>query len=112
MDEAAVRQKLKVLITRDLIRDEDYALSDTEGIITSGLMDSFSLAEMAVYVEPESAIYRDTLAEILFQLGLKTEALQIEQASVLDDPGQWHLLQQIKKYREAVASEQAIETGL
>ena len=48
MDEAIVRQKLKEFITRDLIRDETYVLADTEGVITEGLMDSFSLAELAV----------------------------------------------------------------
>ena len=63
------------------------------------------LVQRAVDLEPESAIYRDTLAEVLFQLGRKKEALQIEQASVIDDPGQWHLHQQIEKYREAVDAE-------
>jgi len=57
MDEAIVRQKLKEFITRDLIRDESYALADTEGVITEGLMDSFSLAELAVYVEREFDVY-------------------------------------------------------
>ena len=50
-DEKTVRDKLRTFITRDLIRDPDYALTDTEGIVTGGLMDSFALAEFAVYVE-------------------------------------------------------------
>lgn len=57
MDEKTVREKLRVFITRELIRDADYALTDTEGIITSGLMDSFALAEFAVYVESEFGVY-------------------------------------------------------
>ena len=69
------------------------------------LDDALRLSELAVYVEPDSAIYRDTLAEVLFQLGRKKEALQVEQACLLDDPTQWHLHQQIEKYSEAIANQ-------
>jgi len=51
MDENAVRAQLRTYITEELIRDPDYDLADDEGIITEGLMDSFALAELAVYVE-------------------------------------------------------------
>lgn len=57
MDEATVREKMREFITRELIRDEDYELSDTEGIITEGLMDSFALAEFGVFVEQEFGVY-------------------------------------------------------
>ena len=57
MDEQAIREKLRGFITRELIRDADYELTDAEGIITGGLMDSFSLAELAVYVEKEFDVY-------------------------------------------------------
>jgi acyl carrier protein len=57
MDELAVRDNLRQFITRDLIRDEGYPLEHDEGIITGGLMDSFSLAEFAVYVEGEFGVY-------------------------------------------------------
>lgn len=57
MDESTVREKLRSYITRELIRDEGYDLTDTEGIITGGLMDSFALAEFAVYVEGEFGVY-------------------------------------------------------
>ena len=66
------------------------------------LEDALSLANRAVTVKPDSAIYRDTLAEVLFLLGRTTEALQIEQACLLDDPDQWHLHEQIQKYRQAL----------
>lgn len=55
--ESTVREKLRAFIARDLIRDADYPLTDTEGIITGGLMDSFALAEFAVYVEKEFGVY-------------------------------------------------------
>lgn len=57
MDAAAMRENLRAYITRELIRDEDYALADDEGIISNGLMDSFSLAELAVYIESEFNVY-------------------------------------------------------
>lgn len=57
MDEATIREKLRAYITRELIRDAKYPLKDDEGIVTNGLMDSFSLAEFAVYVEQEFGVY-------------------------------------------------------
>jgi len=57
VDGKTVREKLRAFITRDLIRDPDYELTDTEGIITGGLMDSFALAEFAVFVEKEFGVY-------------------------------------------------------
>lgn len=57
MDEATVRETLRSYIARELIRDESYEVGDDEGIITGGLMDSFSLAELAVFVENEYDIY-------------------------------------------------------
>jgi len=57
VDEATVREKLRVFIVRDLIRDEEYELSNSEGIVSEGLMDSFSLAEFGVYVEQEFDLY-------------------------------------------------------
>jgi acyl carrier protein len=57
VDEKTAREKLAAFITRELIRDPSYELNDAEGIITGGLMDSFSLAEFAVYVEKEFGVY-------------------------------------------------------
>jgi acyl carrier protein len=53
MDDAAIRPALRTYIARELMRDESYEIEDDEGIITGGLIDSFSLAELAVYVEQE-----------------------------------------------------------
>lgn len=57
MDDATIRAKLRDFITRELIRDESYELTDSEGIITEGLMDSFALAEFGVYIEEEFDVY-------------------------------------------------------
>lgn len=66
------------------------------------LEDALRLANRAVTMKPDSATYRDTLAEVLFLLGRTQEALHIEQACLLDDPDQWHLHEQIEKYRDAL----------
>ena len=57
MDEAAIRETLRTFITRDLMRDPSYPLADDEGIISNGLMDSFALAELGVFVEKEYDVY-------------------------------------------------------
>ena len=57
MEETEVRDKLRSYIATELIREPGYDLGDDEGIITGGLMDSFALAEFAVYVENEFGIY-------------------------------------------------------
>lgn len=57
VDPSSVRATLRAFITRDLIRDESYPLADDEGIITGGLMDSFALAELAVFVEEAFDVY-------------------------------------------------------
>lgn len=75
MDETIVREKLRAFITRELIRDPSYPLTDGEGIVTGGMMDSFALAELGVYVEeafdvfipdPELTVSRmDTLDQMV-----------------------------------------------
>lgn len=57
MDTNTVREKLRTFITNDLIRDPGYPLKDDEGIISGGLMDSFSLAELGVFIEQTFDVY-------------------------------------------------------
>lgn len=57
MEEGTIRETLRQFIVRELIRDESYNLSDDEGVITGGLMDSFALAELGVFVEDEFDVY-------------------------------------------------------
>lgn len=57
MDETMVRRVLRQFITGDLIRDEAYDLKDDEGIISGGLMDSFALAELGVFIEQTFGVY-------------------------------------------------------
>ncbi|WP_147866844.1 tetratricopeptide repeat protein [Stieleria maiorica] len=64
------------------------------------LDEALRLSERAVMLEPDSVIFRDTLAEVLHLLGRTEEALAIESACLLDEPDQWHLHQQIEKYQQ------------
>jgi acyl carrier protein len=57
MDESAIREHLRAYIARELVRDASYEIANDEGIITGGLMDSFSLAELAVYIEQTYDVY-------------------------------------------------------
>lgn len=68
------------------------ALSDYQ------LEEAVEYSKRAVQEEPDSTVYRDTLAEILFRLGRKDEAIAIEQACLLDDPAEWHVHQQIERF--------------
>jgi acyl carrier protein len=85
MREDVIRKKIRTFIVEELVRDEDYALENDEGIITGGLMDSFSLAELGVFIEEEFEVYipdadltvdlMDTLDQIVARVirGLKEE---------------------------------------
>lgn len=68
-----------------------------------GLEAALKLSETAVTFHPESVVFRDTLAELLHLLGHTDEALSIETACLLDEPGEWHLYQQIDKYRDTLS---------
>lgn len=57
MNEENVKETIRKYITTELMRDDEYELTDDEGIITDGLIDSFSLADLAVFVEGEFNVY-------------------------------------------------------
>ena len=56
-DPGSVENRLRTFIVRSLIRNESYPLQANEPLITSGLVDSFGLAELAVFVEREFNVY-------------------------------------------------------
>ena len=57
MDEQTVREKIRDYIINELLYDTGSELTDDEPIISEGLMDSFALAELGVYVEKEFDVY-------------------------------------------------------
>ncbi|RUA16740.1 MAG: hypothetical protein DSY55_03530 [Clostridia bacterium] len=57
LDETTVQEQLRSYIVTELIRDPDYDLDEEEGMISGGLMDSFALADFAVFVEQTFDVY-------------------------------------------------------
>jgi acyl carrier protein len=52
-----IRGKLKRFICSELIRQPTYPLEDDELMITGGLIDSFCLAHLGVFIEVELGVY-------------------------------------------------------
>lgn len=52
-----VKAELKTFICTELIGDPEYPLQYDEAIITGGLIDSFSLAQVGVFVEDTWDVY-------------------------------------------------------
>lgn len=57
MTPETIKQTLRTFILNNLIHDPSYILADDEGIVTGGLIDSFALAELGVYIEEAFDIY-------------------------------------------------------
>jgi acyl carrier protein len=51
MTAAEVREPLRRFIRDELIRNPHFVIADDEPLITGGIIDSFSLAEIAVFIE-------------------------------------------------------------
>jgi acyl carrier protein len=49
-------KKLGDFILRDILNRPDYPLTEDESLITGGLIDSYSLVRIAVFVENETGI--------------------------------------------------------
>ncbi len=57
MQTSEIRQKLRDFICQELLNNPTFPLTDDEPLITGGLMDSFSLAQVGVFVEQAFGIY-------------------------------------------------------
>jgi acyl carrier protein len=72
MIEDEIAAKLRSFILIDLLRNPAYPLQDDEPLITGGLLDSFALAQIGVFVEHEFGVYipdSDLTAEAMDSLG-------------------------------------------
>lgn len=84
---SAIRQKLRAYIKAEIIKNPGYPLRDDEPLISGGLIDSFSIAHIAVFIEtrigvriPDTDLTLDTMdsidrmcARILAELGKREE---------------------------------------
>ena len=57
MNVATVKAQLRDYIRTELLGRPDYVLSDDEPLITGGLIDSFSLAQVGVFIEDAFGVY-------------------------------------------------------
>ncbi len=51
--------KLRAFITGALMRDAQYPLKNDEALISGGLIDSFSLVELQLFIEREFNVHLD-----------------------------------------------------
>jgi tetratricopeptide (TPR) repeat protein len=65
------------------------------------LEDALRFSRQAVYFAPDSTVYRDTLAEVLFRLDRVDEAIAIAKACLIDEPGEWHVHEQLRRFQAA-----------
>jgi acyl carrier protein len=59
MDNASIRTKLREYLTKEVLRDASYPLGENDAIISSGLVDSFSLVDVALWVEDQFGVHID-----------------------------------------------------
>src|SRR5262249_29521532 len=57
MGSASIRDELRTFICCELLGRPDYPLQDDEPLISGGLMDSFSLAYVAVFFEERFRVF-------------------------------------------------------
>ena len=57
MDAQEMRDRLRDFVRTELLREPDYPLAADEPLITGGLIDSFSLAQIGVFVEDAFGVY-------------------------------------------------------
>ncbi len=54
-----VREALRQYITGELMRDPGYQLTDDEALISGGLIDSFSLVNLQLFIEEKFGVFID-----------------------------------------------------
>jgi acyl carrier protein len=57
MDRNEVLQKVRAFTLKELLKNPDYALKNDEPLFSSGLIDSFAMAQAGVFIETEFNLY-------------------------------------------------------
>jgi acyl carrier protein len=57
MTDGEIVQVLREFVRRHLLRDPHYPLRDDEPLVSAGLIDSFMVAHLAVFVEQRFGVY-------------------------------------------------------
>jgi len=69
------------------------------------LPQALQFIEQALALEPKSAAFLDTKAEVLFKMGQVAEAVQIEQDLLQKNPGDSYARKQLEKFSAALAAD-------
>lgn len=59
MADAALQERLREYLKLEILRDPSYPLGDEDPLISSGLIDSFSLVDIALWVESNLGVRVD-----------------------------------------------------
>ena len=81
MTEKEIKEKLKTYICSEIIKNKDYPLTDDEAMLSGGLVDSYSLVNIAVFIEKELEIKipdTDLSIEKMDTVNLMTERIMQE----------------------------------
>ena len=81
MNETEIKDKLRTYICSEIIKNKDYPLQDDEPLITGGLVDSFSLVHLAVFIEKEIGVQipdTDLTIETMDTINAMTERILLE----------------------------------
>jgi acyl carrier protein len=57
MNPIEIQEKIRAFICRELLGRANYPLANDEPLITGGLIDSFSLAQIGVFIEDAFGVY-------------------------------------------------------
>ncbi len=57
MNRNNIQDKLSEYVKRELLRNPGYPLEDDEPLISGGLIDSFAIAQISVFIEKEFNVF-------------------------------------------------------
>ncbi|MBI5933699.1 MAG: acyl carrier protein [Chloroflexi bacterium] len=57
MDRNETMQKVRAFTLKELLKNPDYVLKNDEPLFSSGLIDSFAMAQVGVFIETEFNLY-------------------------------------------------------
>ncbi len=57
MDRNEVLEKVRAFTLKELLKNPEYPLKDDEPLFSSGLIDSFAMAQVGVFIETDFDLY-------------------------------------------------------
>jgi len=57
MDRSEIVEKVRQFVCTELLKKPDYALQEDEPLFSTGVIDSFAMAQIGVFIETEFELY-------------------------------------------------------